>query len=138
MLVSTLRFASRRVAQRLTVRSVLPVFVQSRGYAKKTSRFNSTHKHKQHSPKHFQYICSIASIALLVTTYTVEAVVNEKQKKQEFVRMLDEEVTVLRTSLDEADTSSVSTEVTDRFLKETGFVVCGRLPPITSFHVHLL
>jgi hypothetical protein len=39
--------------------------------------------------------------------------------------MLDEEVSVLRTSLDEADSSSVSTEVTDRFLKETGFVVCA-------------
>lgn len=54
--------------------------------------------------------------------------VNEKQKKQEFVRMLDEEVSVLKTSLDEADTSSVSTEVTDRFLKETGFVVCFHGP----------
>eukprot|EP00026_Physarum_polycephalum_P015146 Phypoly_transcript_15768.p1 GENE.Phypoly_transcript_15768~~Phypoly_transcript_15768.p1 ORF type:complete len:263 (+),score=49.34 Phypoly_transcript_15768:104-892(+) len=90
-LVSTLRFASRRgIAQRLAVRSVMPIaFVPSRGYAKKT----------------------------------IEAVVNEKQKKQEFVRMLDEEVSVLRTSLDEADSSSVSTEVTDRFLKETGFVL---------------
>lgn len=53
----------------------------------------------------------------------VDAVVSEKQKKQEFVRLLDEEVSVLRNSLEEAESSTVSSEVTDRFLKESGFEV---------------
>lgn len=38
--------------------------------------------------------------------------------------MLDEEVSVLRNSLEEADSSSVSSEVVMRFLKESGFEVC--------------
>jgi len=52
---------------------------------------------------------------------TIDAVVSEKQKKNEFVRMLEEEVSVLKNSLEEAESSNVSTEATERFLKETGF-----------------
>jgi hypothetical protein len=52
---------------------------------------------------------------------TIDSVVNEKQRKNEFIRMLEEETSVLRQSLEDAEANNVSTEVTDRFLKETGF-----------------
>jgi len=52
---------------------------------------------------------------------TIDAVVSEKQKKQEFVRLLEEEASILRNSLEDAESSTVSSEVTERFLKESGF-----------------
>lgn len=52
---------------------------------------------------------------------TIDSVVTEKQRKNEFIRMLEEETSVLRQSLEDAEANNVSTEVTDRFLKETGF-----------------
>jgi len=51
----------------------------------------------------------------------LDAVVSDRQRKQEFVRMLEEETGVLRQGLEDADASNVSSEVIDRFLKETGF-----------------
>jgi hypothetical protein len=49
-------------------------------------------------------------------------VVSEKQKKQDFVRMLDDETKLLENSLEEAESNVVTTEVVERFKKETGFV----------------
>jgi len=51
----------------------------------------------------------------------LDVVLEDKQKPQNFVRMLEEEISVLKTSLEDAESNTVTKDVTDRFLKETQF-----------------
>jgi hypothetical protein len=54
-------------------------------------------------------------------TINAEPVVSEKQKKQEMLKLLDEEINVLKSTLDDSGDNTLRWEVADRFLKETQF-----------------
>jgi hypothetical protein len=64
---------------------------------------------------------SVLSRHFAKKTINAEPVVSDKQKKQEMMKLLDEEISVLKSTLDDSGDQSLRWEVADRFLKETQF-----------------
>lgn len=112
---SSVRLLASRTPLFVAHKVAAPAAVFTRGFAKRTSKSISRHP--------------LFNIKLTVAV-DAEVVSTEKQKKGEFLKLIEEEITVLNATNigDEQTNTSLRGEVASRFLKESGFQVSEYAP----------